>query len=166
MDEQGESLRLHALYDALDQHFCKDAKTNWGWHSWPEKYQNPRNKQVQQFAAEHARQIEYFMYLQWLAATQLQTAQQAARDADMQLGLYGDVAVGGWMPTDQKCGHIVMCTSATFPWGAPPDPLALKGQDWGIPPQQPTELRSRLMRPSFACCAPTCARRVRYGWIM
>ncbi len=146
VDEQGESLRLHALYDVLDQHFCKDAKTNWGWHSWPEKYQNPRSKQVQQFAAEHARQIEYFMYLQWLAATQLQNAQQAARDADMQLGLYGDVAVGVDANGSEVWAHRDVYVSG-ISVGAPPDPLALKGQDWGIPPQHPTELQKQAYAP-------------------
>jgi 4-alpha-glucanotransferase len=31
--------------------------------------------------------------------------------------------------------------------GAPPDALALKGQDWGIPPQDPNELRTQQYQP-------------------
>ena len=38
--------------------------------------------------------VEYFLWLQWLAETQLQCAQQLAQAAGMPIGLYGDVAVG------------------------------------------------------------------------
>jgi len=146
VNEQGSSLHLHALYDSLDQHFSKNEKTRWGWRSWPKAYQDPYSKQVKQFAAEHARQIEYFMYLQWLAATQLQQAQQAARDAGMQLGLYGDVAVGVDSNGSEVWAHQDVYVSGVSV-GAPPDPLALKGQDWGIPPQHPVELTRQAYAP-------------------
>ncbi len=144
--QQGESLRLKALYDTLDQYFSKNPETNWGWRSWPAEFQNPGSEQVQAFAAEHARQVEYFMYLQWLAATQLQAAQQAAVDAGMQLGLYGDVAVGVDANGSEVWAHRDVYVS-NISVGAPPDPLALKGQDWGIPPQHPLVLQKQAYAP-------------------
>ena len=42
---------------------------------------------------ERAEDVEYFLYLQWLAADQLAAAQREAREAGMSIGLYGDVAV-------------------------------------------------------------------------
>lgn len=146
VNEQGQGLYLHALYDTLDQHFSRDSKTSYGWRSWPKAYRDPHSQQVQKFAVEHARQIEYYMYLQWIAATQLQEAQEIARDAGMQLGLYGDVAVGVDANGSEVWAHqYVYVTGVSV--GAPPDPLALKGQDWGIPPQHPTRLREQLYAP-------------------
>ena len=49
---------------------------------------------VNRFARDRANEVEYFLYLQWLAEEQLCEAQTAARDHGMSIGLYGDVAVG------------------------------------------------------------------------
>jgi 4-alpha-glucanotransferase len=64
----------------------------------------------------------------------------------MPIGLYGDYAVGvnpsgaeTW--SDQ---HVYRMGAGV---GAPPDPLALKGQDWGIPPQDPHALVVERYRP-------------------
>lgn len=156
---QGESLRLHALYDALDQYFSTQFGHHWGWRSWPEAYHDPNNAEVLDFAQHHVKQVEYFMYLQWLAATQLEAAQQAARDVGMQLGLYGDVAVGVDGNGSEVWSNRRLYVQAAA-IGAPPDPLALKGQDWGIPPQNPVELTAqayepfiRMLRANMRACA-------------
>ena len=64
----------------------------------------------------------------------------------MAIGLYGDYAVGvnpagseTW--SDQRVYRMDAAV------GAPPDALALKGQDWGIPPQDPLALASDAYRP-------------------
>lgn len=156
---QGESLRLHALYDALDQYFSTQPGQHWGWQSWPEDYRDPASSAVKEFSRRFAKQIEYFMYLQWLAAEQLEQAQQCAREAGMALGLYADVAVG----VDGN-GSEVWSNRRLYVQevgvGAPPDPLALKGQDWGIPPQHPVELANqayapfaRMLRANMRACA-------------
>ncbi len=76
---QGEPLRLHAIYDALDGHLRLQGPQYWGWPSWPEEYRDPTSSAVQRFARERAEDVEYFQYLQWLAAEQLAAAQSAAR---------------------------------------------------------------------------------------
>ncbi len=143
---RGEPLRLHAIYDALDSHMRLQGPQYWGWPSWPQEYRDPASAAVNRFAQERAQDIEYFLYLQWLVTAQLQAAQDAARDAGMSIGLYGDVAVGA-NPAGSETwsNHHLYRQGASI--GAPPDELALKGQDWGIPPQDPRELRNQRYRP-------------------
>lgn len=143
---QGEPLRLHAMYDALDGHFRLQGPQYWGWPSWPEEYRDPTSSAVQRFARERAEDVEYFQYLQWLAAEQLGVAQSSARQAGMAVGLYGDVAVGANPAGSETWSnrHLYLQGASV---GAPPDALALKGQDWGIPPQDPNELRTQQYEP-------------------
>jgi 4-alpha-glucanotransferase len=143
---QGEPLRLHAIYDALDGHFRLQGPQYWGWPSWPEEYRDPATPAVQRFARERAEDVEYFQYLQWLAAEQLAAAQHAAREAGMAVGIYGDVAVGANTAGSETWSnrHLYLQGASV---GAPPDALALKGQDWGIPPQDPVELRAQQYQP-------------------
>jgi 4-alpha-glucanotransferase len=143
---QGEPLRLHAIYDALDGHLRLQGPQYWGWPSWPEEYRDSSSPAVQRFARERAEDVEYFQYLQWLAAEQLSAAQSAAREGGMAVGIYGDVAVGANPAGSETWSnrHLYLQGASV---GAPPDALALKGQDWGIPPQDPNELRNQQYQP-------------------
>lgn len=146
VEERGEPLQLHAIFDALDVHLRLQGPQYWGWPSWPEEYRDPVSAAVNRFARERARDVEYFLYLQWLAEEQLRAAQQSAHDSGMSIGLYGDVAVGA-----NPCGSETWANRRLYVQGAsvgaPPDALALKGQDWGIPPQDPAELRLQEYQP-------------------
>jgi 4-alpha-glucanotransferase len=143
---QGEPLRLHAIYDALDGHLRLQGPQYWGWPSWPEEYRDPTSSAVERFARERVEDVEYFQYLQWLAAEQLAAAQSTAREAGMAIGIYGDVAVGANPAGSETWSnrHLYLQGASV---GAPPDALALKGQDWGIPPQDPVELRAQQYQP-------------------
>src|SRR5690242_490632 len=61
------------------------------------------------------------------------------RDCGMSIGLYADLAVGA-DPTGAECwsGQAFLARGATI--GAPPDPLNLLGQNWGLPPLDPFAL--------------------------
>lgn len=146
VDLQGQALQHHALYDALDAHFSSQANRHWGWRSWPPEFHELSSPAVKRFSDTHAKDVEFYLYLQWLAATQLTQTQQLARDCEMTIGLYGDVAVG----VDSN-GSEVWCNRDLYlesvGVGAPPDPLALKGQDWGIPPQHPLKLAEQAYQP-------------------
>jgi 4-alpha-glucanotransferase len=144
--EQGEALRLHATYDALDGHLRLQGPQYWGWPSWPEDYRDPASPIVNRFARERVQDIEYFLYLQWLAAVQLRAAQANARELGMAIGLYGDVAVGANSAGSETWSNRHLYRQGASV-GAPPDALALKGQDWGIPPQDPNELRAQQYQP-------------------
>src|SRR5262249_49139484 len=86
--EGGEPLRLHALYEALQQHLAQHDAAIWGWPVWPERYRDPGSAAVATFALEHAERIEYFLYLQWQADLQLGTAARRLREQGLRLGLF------------------------------------------------------------------------------
>ncbi len=141
----GDLLEMHARFDALDRHFRATLGAPSGWLSWPQEYRDVRGAAAVQFAAAHPEDVEFFAYLQWLAHEQLCEAQALSRELGMAIGLYGDYAVGAnpsgsetW--ADQRS----YCMSAEI--GAPPDPLALKGQGWGIPPQDPEQLQEQRLQ--------------------
>jgi len=140
----GAQLQSHARFDALDQHFRATAATASGWMNWPEEYRDVNGTAARDFAATHPRKVEFYLYLQWLAHDQLTAAQSLARELGMPIGLYGDYAVGA-----NPSGSETWVDRASYRMGAeigaPPDPLALKGQGWGIPPQDPFVMETQQL---------------------
>lgn len=145
--ERGEALRLHALHDAIDEHLRGlDAGRHWGWPAWPAELRDPRQAGVREFESAHRESVGFHTWLQWVADEQLRAAQALARDLGMPLGLYGDYAVGV-NPSGSETWSDQTVYRMGAGVGAPPDPLALKGQDWGIPPQDPHALIAERYRP-------------------
>jgi 4-alpha-glucanotransferase len=72
-------------------------------------------------------------------------AQSLTRELGMPLGLYGDYAVGA-NPSGSETwvDQSNYCLGAEI--GAPPDPLALKGQGWGIPPSDPAAMQAQRLQ--------------------
>ncbi len=106
----------------------------------------------------YAERIQFHAYLQWLADHQLESCQRHARDSGMKLGLMRDLAVGADGGGAEVATNLqLFCRSAAV--GAPPDPLAEKGQNWGLPPMDPATLRAtgfahfiNLLRANMAHC--------------
>jgi 4-alpha-glucanotransferase len=142
--DRGESLHLHAVFDALDTHFRE--RDIHGWRQWPIEYRDPHSRAVEEFAAMHKFEIEFFSFAQWLTSEQFASAQRCARERGMRIGLYGDLAVGADPDGSEVWSNQSLYVSGASV-GAPPDPLALNGQDWGIPPIDPHELRAQKFRP-------------------
>jgi len=136
----GELLERHARFDALDRFLCEKKKITPGWTNWPEEYRDPHGAASMDFAAAHPRRIEFYLYLQWLADGQLREAQALARTLGMPIGLYGDYAVGANASGSETWSERT-CYRLNAEIGAPPDPLALKGQAWGIPPPDPLSMQ-------------------------
>jgi 4-alpha-glucanotransferase len=141
----GDLLRTHARFDALDRYLRAASGSASGWLSWPEEFRDVNGKAATQFAAAHPQEIEFYTYLQWLAHEQLRGAQALARELGMSIGLYGDYAVGA-NPSGSEtwADRSSYCLGAEI--GAPPDPLALKGQGWGIPPQDPSVMQAQRLQ--------------------
>ncbi len=141
----GDMLELHARFDALDRHLRSSCGCGAGWLSWPEEYRDPRGAAALGFAAQYPEKVQFFLYLQWLAHEQLGEAQALARQLGMPIGLYGDYAVGA-----NAAGSEVWIDRTSYRLGAeigaPPDDLALKGQGWGIPPQDPLTLENQRLQ--------------------
>jgi len=145
--DRGEPLRLHALHDAIDERLrASDAERYWGWPSWPEELRDPQHPGVREFEAANRELVRFHAWLQWVADEQLAEVQELAQELGMALGLYGDYAVGV-NPAGSETWSDQRVYRMGAGVGAPPDPLALKGQDWGIPPQDPHALIAERYRP-------------------
>jgi (1->4)-alpha-D-glucan 1-alpha-D-glucosylmutase len=145
----GETLRRHALFEALQEHFVSVDASVAGWRAWPEGFRDPSSSEVERFASEHAERVEYYLYLQWQAELQLGAVAQRLREAELDVGLYADLAVsidpeGGEAWANQRLYAI------TANVGAPPDDFNLRGQDWGLPPPYPDRLRETAYAPFIA----------------
>ena len=143
--DRGEALQMHARFDALDRYLRATAECASGWLSWPQEYRDVNGSAATRFAQEHPVEVEFYVYLQWLAHEQLVSAQVLARDLGMPIGLYGDYAVGA-NPSGSETWADQASYSLGAEIGAPPDPLALKGQGWGIPPQDPTAMQAQRLQ--------------------
>jgi 4-alpha-glucanotransferase len=141
----GAPLQIHARFEALDQYFRATQNTASGWLSWPAEYRDAAGAAARRFANEHPLQIEFHLYLQWLAHEQLTGAQSLARELGMPVGLYGDYAVGAH-PSGSETWADQRSFRMDAEIGAPPDPLALKGQGWGIPPPDPLAMETQHLQ--------------------
>jgi 4-alpha-glucanotransferase len=144
VEQGGDALRSHALFDALDAQFRPQGMH--GWHQWPVEFRDPRGAATVAFAQHNDDQVSFYLYAQWLAHEQLGHAQRHAIDRGMRIGLYGDLAVGA-NPDGAEVWADQSLYVQGIAVGAPPDPLALGGQDWGIPPMNPAVLRATAMQP-------------------
>jgi 4-alpha-glucanotransferase len=142
---QGAALQMHARFDALDRYFRATLGVASGWSNWPEEYRNANGVAARRFASEHPAEVEFYAYLQWLAHEQLTGAQALTRELGMPIGLYGDYAVGA-NPSGSETWVDPAGYALAAEIGAPPDPLALKGQGWGIPPQDPTAIQAQRLQ--------------------
>ena len=113
---------------------------------WPTDLRRPDSPAVARFRNDHAAEIEFECWLQWLMDEQLAAAQNAARRAGMGLGILHDLAVGvhpsgadAWSLQDTYARGIAV--------GAPPDPYNQNGQNWTQPPWRPDRLAANAYAP-------------------
>lgn len=158
LDEQGEDLVEQAAYDAIYGRFFAQDWQAGTWRRWPESYKHPDHAQVRQFVQDNPNEVRFYQYLQWLSDQQLAAVQRTAIEAGMPIGLYRDLAVGV-----DGGGAEAWAEQTSYSFeasvGAPPDPLALHGQDWGLPPLNPRRLREdgystfmKIMRANMRHC--------------
>lgn len=130
---EGELLEDFALYCALDEHIHRSNPEIWVWTDWPASYQNPHSPETLAFRKKHWRSVLFYQYLQWQIDLQLAAAQKHARDQQLSIGLYHDLALA----TDRFGGdlwahrpfYVAGCRV-----GSPPDDFSPEGQDWAFPP--------------------------------
>jgi 4-alpha-glucanotransferase len=142
--EQGPTLQRQALFDALSCHF-----DGAGWRDWPAEFHDPEGAAARQFAAEHADEIDFHLFAQWLADRSLAAVQAEAKSGGMSLGLIADLAVGiDRGGSDAWSLQGAMLEGLTI--GAPPDPLGPLGQNWGLTSFSPLGLRQSAFAPWIA----------------
>ena len=142
----GESLDMLAVYDALQSHLKGEGKESWGWPVFPEEFKDYHNPAVAKFKRANEHEVKFYLFLQWIAAQQLEQASNKASDAGMTIGLYRDLAVGVSEGSAEIWGNKdLYCTDASV--GAPPDILGPLGQNWGLPPMDPHKLYEQGYQP-------------------
>ncbi|MGO8781478.1 MAG: glycogen debranching protein GlgX [Rhodomicrobium sp.] len=143
----GRSLEAFASFEAISE----TLKGN-GWQDWPAGLRDGEPDALAAFSQEHSALVRFHLYLQWLAARQLGEAAARANRAKSWLGFYRDLAVGAapdgsevWANSDQFLRSTAI--------GAPPDPFAEGGQNWGLKAPNPLAWRAsgyRLFREVLA----------------
>ena len=125
--EHGRALEDMALFSALAE------AHGLPWQQWPEELHRPERVD----RGPLADRVAFWSWVQLLVDEQLGAVAAAA--APMAVGVLHDLAVGidgggadGWALQD------VLALGASV--GAPPDLLAKRGQDWGLPPWRPERL--------------------------
>ncbi|HEX6005943.1 MAG TPA: malto-oligosyltrehalose synthase [Burkholderiales bacterium] len=144
-----ETLRRSSLFYALQEMLYARDRTAWGWRAWPAEYRDPESSAVLEFARYYGERIEYYEYLQWNADSQLAEAGRRALELELGVGIYLDLAVGADPGGAETWGqHALYADQVTT--GCPPDDFGPTGQDWGIPPLLPEQLREAAYQPFAA----------------
>ncbi|CAG2150770.1 4-alpha-glucanotransferase [Cupriavidus numazuensis] len=144
----GTALHDHACYEAIQASRLGEAANSMNangsadWRCWPVTLRSPANAAVTAFTVAHPQEIDYHIFLQWLADDGLARAQRAARDAGMAIGVIGDLAVGA-DPGGSQAWSRQQDMLPGFHAGAPPDVYNPFGQDWGVTVFSPRRLRQR-----------------------
>ncbi|PSW05434.1 4-alpha-glucanotransferase [Photobacterium lipolyticum] len=146
VEEGGDSLLHQAAFDALHAKLKKGDDNIWGWPAFPEEYRHFDNAAVKAFIKNNFKQVQLYMYLQWLADTQLAEVNDLAEEKGMVMGLYRDLAVGVCdSGAETWADHGALCQDVSV--GAPPDVLGPLGQNWGLPPLNPQVLKETAYEP-------------------
>ncbi len=150
-EREGDLLQNFALYSALDEVLHKQDRNRWTWHHWPVRYHSPDTDACRLFAAEHARLLDFYKYVQFVIEEQLSAAQAYSEERGLSIGLYHDLALA----TD-RCGSDLWAYRDFYVngcrVGAPPDDFSPNGQDWAFPPPNSEAHRKngyRLYRESI-----------------
>ncbi len=110
------------------------------WPDWPDEYRDITSPATAAFRKENEREILFHQYVQWLIDAQHREVAESAKQLNMTVGLYHDLAVGSsgdgfdsWIGTDIFARGIDV--------GAPPDDFNPSGQNWGFPPMDPEKMK-------------------------
>jgi 4-alpha-glucanotransferase len=124
--EQGALLLHFACFEVQRHRFDKP------WWEWPDEWRRPDETECARLRAGPDKgDIEFVEFVQWTADRQLRACKALADSLGMCVGLYLDVAVGvqsngfdAWNEQEAISRHLAV--------GAPPDPLNVLGQNWGL----------------------------------
>ncbi len=155
-DGEGESLVDFATFCALrDELTMRTAKAR-DWHRWPARYRDRLSMAVKAFRAANSEAVDYHCYLQFELDRQLTTVAEHARAKGLVLGVYQDLALGSSPSGADPWTFPGLFLEGGVSIGAPPDSLGPLGQNWGLPPIDPTALARdgyrywiRLVRSAF-----------------
>jgi 4-alpha-glucanotransferase len=139
--ERAPLLSRFACFEVLRHKF------DHAWWEWPVEWRAPDDAKCAELRrGEDAAGIEFVEFVQWTADRQLRACRDQAARLGMKVGLYLDVAVGvqsggfdAWNEQTAISRHLSV--------GAPPDPLNLAGQNWGLAGFNAAGLELQLFEP-------------------
>ena len=146
----GETLRRHALFEALAQmlHGAGVAAVA-DWRRWPASLRDVNSSAVAAFAAANPDRVEFHAWVQWQFETQLEAAAARSSTLGLRVGIAADLAVGiDPGGSESWSDPSLYATAASI--GAPPDLYNPTGQNWGLPPMIPNRLREAAYEPFIA----------------
>lgn len=100
------------------------------WYEWEEVFRNRLNHALEDFYAAHDREINFQIWLQYLAYQQFKAARLYARKKKVLLK--GDLPILVSLDSADVWAHPEFF-KLDFAAGAPPDMYCAKGQRWGMP---------------------------------
>jgi 4-alpha-glucanotransferase len=157
-EREGDLLEKFATYCALDEYLHRANPDAWMWPQWPGCYQAPESAETREFRRKHWRSVMFYQYLQWQIDIQLAAAQKRARDRNLSIGLYHDLALAtDSFGSDLWAHRPFYITGCRV--GSPPDDFSPKGQDWGFPP--PNSVRHR--EDGYRLFAESIRKNCRHG---
>lgn len=129
-------VQLFATWCVLVEEFGGD------WRRWPPEYHAPRSPKVEAFAEQHAGEVRFHVWLQWMC-------EQQVADLAEEIDIINDLPVGfdpggfdGWL-WQKALVHQVRI-------GAPPDGFAPEGHGWDAAPFSPVALEKLRFAPLVA----------------
>jgi glycogen debranching enzyme GlgX/4-alpha-glucanotransferase len=131
----GSTLHQFACFQAISE-----SRQGEPWARWPTGLAQREPRPMAAFAQENAATIRFHLYLQWLCDRQFADAAARGRESGLWLGFYRDLAVGAAPDGAEawaNAGQLLPSVSV----GAPPDPIAEGGQNWGLQPPNPLAWR-------------------------
>lgn len=134
VQEGGALLHRHALFEALSAEMVSQGHGA-GWIGWPGEWRDVTSATVQDFAKNHADDIRFHQWLQYLCTQQLHALRALCEQVGMRIGLYLDFAVGEVADGSGSWGSSEVLANVRI--GAPPDSFNEQGQDWGLAPLSP-----------------------------
>jgi 4-alpha-glucanotransferase len=114
-----------ALFKALKEHHQGRP-----WYEWEDKYKNRDSAALGLFRKEHAAEIDFQCWVQWVAFSQFSQAKAYA--ASRGILLKGDLPILVSRDSADVWAHPEFF-KLEFAAGAPPDMYCAKGQRWGMP---------------------------------
>lgn len=100
------------------------------WYEWPQELRNRQHYALAQFKKEHAEEIEFEIWLQWVLYKQFKQAKDYAARA--KVFIKGDLPILVSRDSADVWAHPEFF-KLEFAAGAPPDMYCAKGQRWGMP---------------------------------
>jgi len=144
--EASPLLKAHSVFEALHAAQLRRDPAARNWHDWQPAYRDPESAEVAAFAAKHADEIAYQIFLQWLTGRSYGEAQRVCRESGMKVGLVADLAIGmdgsgshAWSRQHEVLGGLSI--------GAPPDYYAADGQNWALTTFSPRGLAASGFAP-------------------